>query len=611
MPIWGYNVEEISFKRLEQVAYSPAWLKLLHYRKTLLGNYKSDADGDFFFWSSSGKIDPLQELKENLAQIDQHRIVEQKKLPYQCLFPARYQFLKKEFQLDLKSEICQELEWWLDRLAPQHISMIYSSAYPNNPASIFGHTFLKFNRNNDGRQFQDFTVDFSAVTNVSSGVIFAVKGLLGGYYGQFSTKPYYVKVNEYVYGESRDLWEYELNYSPEETKFIAFHLWELIKNTVFEYYFFDENCSYQLLTLLEVARPSVTLSKLQFFYTLPPETIKRLSSNKIIFKSSVRPSLRKQFIWKKNKLNSDQYKKYSLLVGNQLDVQEINDPKVLEVFIAFTQYKQAESEGIKEDQHLKEMLVHRAKLGGKIDFEIESLESETRNEDPLNSHGPSRVSISVGHHTQNKDFVSSEFRLGLHSFNDQQTSYPSHAHMEYGKLSVRQLIQKKKFYFDEYTLVDIMSLYPILPYDFDKSWGISVKGERPNDLASTSSISHSFQTNVGMSYSFSPKVITLFLLPGFKGEIGNSINKTFRYGPTIKAGCLFNLSRTTGLSIELNNLLDLNHNYHHHYIHSFKNTIFWGINSKSQIRLIYDIYSQSQLENRFYSEGKLAFDLYF
>jgi hypothetical protein len=37
--------------------------------------------------------------------------------------------------------------------------------------------------------------------------------------GEYSLMPYYRKVKEYGDFESRDLWEYELNLSPEETRF--------------------------------------------------------------------------------------------------------------------------------------------------------------------------------------------------------------------------------------------------------------------------------------------------------------------------------------------------------------------------------------------------------
>lgn len=39
--------------------------------------------------------------------------------------------------------------------------------------------------------------------------------------------PYYRKVKEYGDFESRDLWEYELNLTPEETRFLVSHIWEM------------------------------------------------------------------------------------------------------------------------------------------------------------------------------------------------------------------------------------------------------------------------------------------------------------------------------------------------------------------------------------------------
>jgi hypothetical protein len=45
------------------------------------------------------------------------------------------------------------------------------------------------------------------------------KVLTGQYPGEYSIMPYYRKVKEYGDFESRDLWEYELNLTPEETRF--------------------------------------------------------------------------------------------------------------------------------------------------------------------------------------------------------------------------------------------------------------------------------------------------------------------------------------------------------------------------------------------------------
>ena len=65
--------------------------------------------------------------------------------------------------------------------------------------------------------------------------------------------PYYMKVRIYNDVEWRDMWEYELDFKEEELSRLLDHLWEL-GGIYFKYYFFQENCSYHLLSLLEIVQ---------------------------------------------------------------------------------------------------------------------------------------------------------------------------------------------------------------------------------------------------------------------------------------------------------------------------------------------------------------------
>ena len=95
--------------------------------------------------------------------------------------------------------------------------------------------------------------------------------------GVFAMLPYYMKVREYSDLENRDLWEYELDFSPEEVERVLRHAWELLP-AYFEYYFFDENCSYHLLALLQVARPELDLTAPFRLWALPVDTVRVLTS---------------------------------------------------------------------------------------------------------------------------------------------------------------------------------------------------------------------------------------------------------------------------------------------------------------------------------------------
>jgi hypothetical protein len=45
-------------------------------------------------------------------------------------------------------------------------------------------------------------------------------GLTGGYYGGFTTKPYYDIINTYNNIENRDIWEFNLNFTPKSLIFL-------------------------------------------------------------------------------------------------------------------------------------------------------------------------------------------------------------------------------------------------------------------------------------------------------------------------------------------------------------------------------------------------------
>ena len=101
---------------------------------------------------------------------------------------------------------------------------------------------------------------------------------MGGYPGLFALMPYREKLSEYRSLENRDLWEYQLDLTPEETGRMVEHVWEL-KQIQFDYFFFDENCSYRLLELLQVARPSLDLTSQFPLTAIPTDTVKAVKQS--------------------------------------------------------------------------------------------------------------------------------------------------------------------------------------------------------------------------------------------------------------------------------------------------------------------------------------------
>jgi hypothetical protein len=270
--------------RVAALARSPEWIALGHWRRGLGGRgWESLADQADFFLAPEGKRDPAAELSATIAAFHsppQTRV--RLGLHPQCAFPARFAWLLEalgDAARDLPRVPCPELAAWRADLGPvAGVSLIFPEAYMNNPASMFGHTLLRLDRappdsSEDRRDLLAYAVNFAADTGDDGGALFAVKGLTGFYAGTFTLWPYYEKVQQYGDWESRDIWEYRLSLAPAEIERLLLHVFELRK-VRFDYFFFDENCSYQLLGLLEVARPGLALRDRFHGWAIPADTVR-------------------------------------------------------------------------------------------------------------------------------------------------------------------------------------------------------------------------------------------------------------------------------------------------------------------------------------------------
>ncbi|RLT93788.1 DUF4105 domain-containing protein [Ketobacter sp.] len=300
---------ELDAQQSTSLSESTTWQRLLHYEPTYgQQRVESQVDDDEFFLAANGKTDPAAELNATLAAFyqpvddaDQHPV---------CRFPARWHFLNSELELPeppLTPPHCPEFNQWMGTLKPHSASLVFASSYLNSPSSMFGHTFLRIDPENveEGSTWLSYAVNFGAELNAEdNSILYAYKGLFGGYPGFFSVIKYYEKIKEYSRIENRDLWEYNLNLTPQETRRMTTHLWEL-RNVDFEYYFFDENCSYRLLELLEFARPGSSLRDEFGVRAIPIDTVRAVIDGDFVASTTYRPSVATQLEFNVNQLSDE------------------------------------------------------------------------------------------------------------------------------------------------------------------------------------------------------------------------------------------------------------------------------------------------------------------
>ena len=289
---------QVDPQRLQQLANDPFWISLGHYETAKLGGWRSYVSDKKFFLAADGNEHPDHELAATVQALyapasagEQHA---------QCVYPARTRWLKAQLNLtDLPTVDCAEFKQWFKDVSPHSAVMIFPAAYLNSPSSMFGHTLLRIDQadvQSDKTSLLSYAINFGAyIEGSDNSILYAWKGLMGGYPGLFALVPYQEKLSEYRSLENRDLWEYRLNLTQQETARMVEHVWEL-KQIKFDYFFFDENCSYRLLELLQVARPSLRLTEQFPLTAIPTDTVKAVKEAGLVESIQYRPSRERELL---------------------------------------------------------------------------------------------------------------------------------------------------------------------------------------------------------------------------------------------------------------------------------------------------------------------------
>ncbi|HBE89533.1 MAG TPA: hypothetical protein DDW67_10385, partial [Elusimicrobia bacterium] len=282
------------------------WRRLLYYEDGLLGGAQSPCTNPKFFLSKWGRINPRLELEAAIDGLFHEGEADEAPA---CAFPERYRWLREKLGLSAEAfppPSCPKYESWRGRLDIDKVSLLFAAGYLNNPSTLYGHTFLRLHtRGGAGADLLDYTINYAATTDARGGLLYALKGLVGAYPGQFSTIPYYLKIQEYRNIENRDLWEFPLNLTDEEIDRLLRHAWELGKAS-FPYLFFTRNCSWQLMPLLDIAKPGLNVSDRFGLWVIPSDTARAVISASPPAEPVWRPSLWKTVEWKRSQLSPSQ-----------------------------------------------------------------------------------------------------------------------------------------------------------------------------------------------------------------------------------------------------------------------------------------------------------------
>ena len=550
----AYLDELIRSSRQQSLHESRMWHLLLKYRKTLLGGYESEADGKGYFNAPDGKTDPRAELEATLRSffLAPADVPLRKEHP-QCNFAARFKWLNRELAFDpqkLPIQKCDRLNRWLETLEPERVTVVFASHFLNNPASMFGHTLLRIDSKSKGkdRKLLNYGANYAAKPDTDNAVLYALKGLVGMFEGHFAIFPYYVKVQEYNNWESRDLWEYELNFTEDQLETLLLHLWEL-GGTFFEYYYFQENCSYHILSLLEVANPELHLRDEFFFSVIPTDTIKVLDAQKGLVKRAVyRPAVLSQMNHKRLKMTDDERRMFRRIIETPAAIeaeefQALEVPSRVLILDAYLDYLQFQGMRTHNEEG------HKVRIPRSVLLARSRLDTRSPEETPVRfssrpdlGHGTDRVRFGVGHN-DDEPFQEISYRPAYHDLLAKATGYDKDSEILVLDFNFRYYNETGRLTVDRAKILGITSLTPFDPLFPKPAWRLSVGVDTLRDL--DCNYCNAFNGQFGVGFSYRPRFFSPFHLFAFldaETDFSGDLEDNYRIGGGPEVGAFVDLT---------------------------------------------------------------------
>ncbi len=553
------------------------WRTLLHYKKTLSGGSESFIDDPRFFLSPQGKFNPKAELEASIIAFFPKKTVKRVSNPLYikevkrvlnpfdgwdensdedstqdaiCRFPARYTWLREKLHIaesEFPQILCEQFERVIENIKPKSATLIFPTYSMNSPASMFGHTLLTIDTENKSKPLSQ-AINYSASTNETNGLFFAFKGIFGFYKGYYSVMPYYEKIQEYSDIRQRDIWEYPLNLSESEVRRMLMHLWEL-KDLYSYYYFFDENCSYNLLFLLESARPSLNLTEQFSLWILPIDTVKAVKEAGLSDTVHYRPSKAGRIKQKISQL-SDAGQQLALdIIEEKTTPQSLaeqnieKDEKIgiLDLAADYLQYQYYAKEEITKPRYQK-LLLESLNIRSRLGKPEENSDAMPTPPLPENVHESNRFGIGIGVGDEGV-FQQMTYRPAFGDLLDTDYRQDQGIQIEFCPLELRyyDYDEDKDLVLQSFDLIDIVSISPadrfFMPYSWKISTGLIRKKMREDSKTEEDALLYSVNTGGGLAvYHDVFGLAYLFLEPELL--LGGALSENYALGMGLSAGLL-------------------------------------------------------------------------
>lgn len=546
--------------KIDKLAQHTTWRRLLYFyddKNSVLGKKKTESlvDDPSFFLSKNGQRDSGAELNAMLVALAQELALssatdnDQAKTDANnnsvlCRFPARVAWLTEMLAIDAASlsADCPELDEWISTLAPEQLSIMFAQEYLDNPLSAFAHTLLRIDSKAsiaDPNQIDkayalNYTVDGDPNDSFP---VYATKSMIGSYNSAIEIDPYPEMLAKYLQDDERDTWTYQLSLTPAEVQQIMRHVWET-KALKMPYYFTTDNCASEILRLIDVVRPQQNLLSQLSYAVVPSDVIQLLNDEQLLASTTYTPA------------------------DNTLRQNQLNDKKQQRTQLG---YHNSAKQTVNEIKSAQLNPVSSMSADGQT---LLKRQIDVSNNNPIDRHPLQLGTIGIGQRGDD-DYMDIGFRAGFHDTLDHASGYPQFFNLE-GLAATLRLYdtdnnkpnQTDSVVLQNVTLIRGRSFNPVNAAKKGNTWGASIEATRVNDGSQEAGTDHlvgSVGYEKGWSWAFGtpaagtgemPPQLCYTFLAG-TGQVGRGINKGFRLGAGINAGCRYQINNQLRAQAEL------------------------------------------------------------
>ena len=552
--------------KAKNLAQHTTWRRLLYFfddQRNLIGKKKhsSIVDDAAFYLSKYGQHDSAAELDALLVALademattsdngtannnTSNRATENLgQNSVMCRFPARVQWLTDTLNID-KSGLqtdCPELNDWMQKLAPEQLSIMFAQEYLDNPISAFAHTLLRIDSKAsvaDPSQIHhavalNYTVGGDSSDNF---LVYAIKSMSGGYDNLIEIDPYPKKLAKYLQEDERDAWTYQLSLTPAEVQQIMLHVWET-KDLKLPYYFTTDNCASEILRLIDVVRPQQHLLSRLPYAVIPSDVVQLLDSENLLASTNYTPA---DSTLRQAQLNKVKEQRAQLGYHNSAK-QTLNEIKSAQL---------NPISSISDDGQT--LLPRRIAVA---------------DNNPIDRHPLQLGFIGLGQRGDN-NYMDLGVRAGYHDTLDRPSGFPQFFDLEGAAATLRlydtdndKAHQPSSVVLQNVTLVRGRSFNPVNSAKKGKTWGASIEATRVNDGSQQDGNDHlvgSLGYETGWSWAFGtpsagtgemPPQLCYTFLAG-TAQAGRGINKGYRVGAGVNVGCRYQINNQLRAQAEL------------------------------------------------------------